>query len=106
MRAADRLLLTSIRAINWAGWRLLSRRATPITSTPKHSLLSGTATAAAEVPRAARLAPGLRLTEAQVGPSWRVLRAARSETAKTAQAIIPRTGTMRESWWTRMIRSA
>ena len=45
--------------------------------------------AAAEVRRAARLALGLRLTGAQVGLSWRVPRAARSEIAKAAQAIIP-----------------
>ena len=105
MLAADRLLLISIRAINWAGWRLPSHRVTRITFMPRHSLLSPTAMAAAEVRRAARLALGLRLTGAQVGLSWRVPRAARSEIAEAAPAIIHRTGTMRESWWIQMIRS-
>src|SRR6267378_8470811 len=105
MLAPGRLLLISIRAINWAEWKLQSRRVTRITFMPRHSLLSPTAMAVVEVRRAARLALGLRLTEAQVGLSWKVPRAARLETAKTAQLTIPRTGTMRESLWIQIIRS-
>src|SRR4029453_5542741 len=106
MLAPGRLLLISIRAINWADWRLPSLRVTQITFMPRHSLLSPTAMAAAEVRRAARLGLGLRLTGAQVGLSWTVLRVARSETAGAAPAIIHRTGTRKESWWIQMIRSA
>ena len=89
MLAPGRLLLISIRAINWAGWRLPSRQVTRITSMPRHNRLSQIAMAAAEARRAARLALGLRLTEAQVGLSWRVPRAARSEIAKTAPGDYP-----------------
>src|SRR6266576_7010657 len=105
MLALGRLLLISIRAINWAEWRLPSLRATRITSMPKCNPLSVTAMAAAEARRAARLALGLRLTGAQVGLSWRVLREARLETAGAEPAITHRTGTMKESCWIQMIRS-
>src|SRR6266576_6723093 len=103
MLALGRLLLISIRAINWAGWRLPSLRVTQTTFMPRHSLSSPTAMAAAEVRRAARLALGLRLTGAQVGLSWRVLREARLETAEGEPAITHRTGTMKESCWIQMI---
>jgi hypothetical protein len=106
MRGVAHLLLTSIRATNWAGWRSPSRRVTRITFMPRRSPSSPTATAAAEVPRAARLVLGLRLTEAPVGPSWRALKVVRLEIARVAPAITHRTGTMRESLWIQMIRSA
>src|SRR5882724_9675851 len=106
MLAPGRLLLISIRAINWAEWRLPSLRVTQITSMLRHNLLSVTAMAAAGVRRAARLALGLRLTGAQVGLSWRVPREARSETAGAEPAITHRTGTMKESSWIQMTRSA
>src|SRR4029453_12925568 len=71
----------------------------------RHNLLSVTATAAAEARPAVKSVPGHRLTAAQAGLSWRVLRVARSETAEAVPEITHRTGTMRESWWIKMIRS-
>src|SRR6476660_1594861 len=69
----------------------------------KASRLLQIATAVAAVLTAASLERGLLQTAPQPGVTWRVRRAARSETALVARATIPRTGTTRESPWTQTI---
>ena len=81
-----------------------SRRVTPITSTRRRNPSFGITTAVAVTPMVASSAPGLRQTAARTGLIWRGLKAARSETA--GPAIIRRTGTTRESLWTRIIQTA
>src|SRR5438045_3161736 len=104
MLAAVRPLLTLTRVISWADLILLWRRVTRITSTSRHNLLLATPAVAA--PLVARSVHGRRLMAGRAGRSWRVLRAARSETAGAVEATITRTGTTRESRWIRIIPTA
>src|SRR6058998_3414630 len=104
MPAVARPLLISIPVISWAESILLLRRVIRITSMLRASLLFPIAAAA--ITLAARLVPGRLLMAARAGLSWRVLRAARSETAGAVEATITRTGTIRESWWIQIIPTA
>src|SRR5438094_9770296 len=100
MLAAVRRLLTLTRVISWADLILPWRRVTRITSTSRHNLLLATPAVAA--PLVARSVHGRRLLAGRAGRSWRNLRAARSETARAAEATITRTDTTRETRWIRI----
>src|SRR5438874_11423851 len=104
MLAAARLLLTLTRVVSWADLILPWRRVTRITSTSRHNLLLATPAVAA--PLVARSVHGRRLMAGRAGRSWRVLRAARSETAGAVEATITRTGTSRASRCVRIIATA
>src|SRR6266566_3230129 len=80
-----------------------SRRVTQITSTRRRNPLFGIATAVAAVPTVASLVHGLPQMAARAGLIWKALKVARSV---TVASIIRKTGTIRESRWTRTTPTA
>src|SRR5438552_15439132 len=80
-----------------------SRRVIQITFTRRRNPLFGIATAVAEVPTVASLVHGLPQMAARAGLIWKALKAVRSV---TVASIIRKTGTIRESRWTRTIPTA
>src|SRR5438876_3414686 len=80
-----------------------SRRVIQITSMRRPNPLFGIAMAVAEVPTVASLVHGLPQMAARAGLIWKALKAVRSV---TVASIILKTGTIRESQWTRTTRTA
>src|SRR5262245_10378353 len=84
---------------SWDGSTSQSRRVIQTTSTRRRNPLFGIP-AIAEVPMVASLAHGLQQMAARAGLIWKALKAVR---LVTAASIIRKTGTIRESRWTRTI---
>src|SRR5215475_231710 len=82
-----------------------SRRAIQITSTPRRNPLFGMAMPVA-APMVASLVHGLRQMVARAGLTWKALKAVRYEIARISLVTIRKTGTTRESPWTRMTPNA
>src|SRR5437762_2375357 len=92
-------LLIRRQAISSGGLILVSRQAMRTLFKRKRSRSLRIAMGAVAAPTAANSAPGLRLTVGPTGVIWRAPKAAHFAIARTALAIIRKTGTTRESPW-------
>src|SRR6266513_2603631 len=88
---------------SWDASTSQSRRVIQITSTPRRNQSFGIATAVAAVPTVASLVHGLPQMAAPAGLTWKVRKVVRSV---TVASIIRKTGTIRESRWTRTTPTA